>query len=129
MASNLYKLSIYFDRKDWYERSINTCSALGSAVVGYPTSFGCWANQFLEFVTGTNELAIIGEGYTKALKEILAQYIPNKIVMAAEKGLDSFALLTGKKGDRPPLIYLCRNYTCQRPVQAASDIVELLLNS
>ena len=129
MASNLYKLSIYFDNKEWYERSVKISSALGSAVVGYPTSFGCWANQLLEFVTGTNELAIIGEDYNKTLKEILAEYIPNKIVMAAETGQDSFALLAGKKGDKPPLIYLCRNYTCQAPVQAASDIVELLLNT
>ena len=127
MAANLHKLSVYFDKKEWEEQSIKICNALNNAIIRYPASFGCWANQFLEFVIGTNELAIVGKDHQKTLRDILNEYIPNKVVMSAGEDANQFPLLADKKGAEPPFIYLCRNYTCQKPVQAANDIVELLL--
>ena len=129
MASNLHKLSIYFDKKEWAERSIKICNSLNNAIIRYPTSFGYWANQILEFVIGTNEMAIIGEDQAKTLNDVLNEYIPNKVIMSSSKESDQFPLLAGKKNSSPPFIYLCRNYTCQQPVQAAADIVDLLLKA
>jgi uncharacterized protein YyaL (SSP411 family) len=129
MAANLHKLSVYFDSTEWRQHSSKTCSSIANAVIKHPTSFGCWANQFLELVTGTNELAIVGTGHAKILKEILAEYVPNKVIMSTEVSTDDFVLLSGKKGGNQPLIYLCRNYTCKQPVQTTNAIVELLLNN
>lgn len=128
MASNLYKLGIYFDSNKLKERSLRICASLGDAVTRYPTSFGFWANQLLEFIIGTTELAIVGPDFGKSLKEILVEYIPHKVIMCSSGGeVDQFPLLAGKRGGVPPMIYLCRNYTCGQPVQAASSIVDLLL--
>ena len=129
MAANLHKLSVYFNLREWDEHSSTICSSLANAVIRYPTSFGCWANQFLEGVTGTPEIVIIGHDHAEVLKEILAEYIPNKVVMSARKPVDDFELLAGKKGDKQSLIYLCRNYTCKQPVQTTKAIVELLLKA
>jgi uncharacterized protein len=129
MASNLYKLSVYFNLKEWGQHSLKICSSLGNAVIKYPTSFGYWANLFLDRVSSTNEIAIVGVGHQTMLKEILAEYVPNKVIMCAREETNNFPLLAGKKAGNQPLIYLCRNYTCRQPVQTTKAIVELLLNA
>jgi len=129
MAFNLYRLGLYFDQNEWREHSTKITGLLSNAVYRYPTSFGCWSNLVLEGFVGTNEIAIAGENFDKSLREILGEYIPNKVVMSFQGGNSSYALLDGKTASEPPFIYLCRNYSCKQPVQTAAAIVELLLKA
>ncbi len=59
MAYNLYQLSMYFDKKEWKERSMDMISSIGQAVYQHPTSFGNWASLLQEITSGTYEVAIL----------------------------------------------------------------------
>lgn len=126
MADNLYRLSVLLDKSDWKERCLNMVSSLGKAIIRYPTSFGNWACLLQEIISGTNEIAIIGEDFSKIHQEILEKYIPHKILMAAATGEKALPLLAGKSATRSTTIFLCRNYTCRNPVFSTNQLMSLI---
>ena len=128
MAANLHRLGILLDRSDWQEQSLRLTAALGQAITRYPTSFGYWACLLQEQVEGTQEIAILGPDYAAFLKEVNRQYIPHRVLMAAPEPQEAYPLLAGKTVVRSTSIQLCRNYTCQRPVFSAEELM-LLINS
>ncbi|MEO6610991.1 MAG: thioredoxin domain-containing protein [Chitinophagaceae bacterium] len=126
MAYNLYHLSILLDKSAWKQRSLDMIAALGNAVVKYPGSFGNWACLLQEMITGTNEIALIGDDLSALFPEILSKYIPQRVFMASQKPDPAFPLLVNKPVAGIPAIYLCRNYTCQAPVFSANDLITLI---
>jgi uncharacterized protein YyaL (SSP411 family) len=98
-------------------------SSLSTAIIRYPTSFGAWACLLLEKICGTYEIAVIGSEYTTLYDQLLAEYMPYKIIMGSISGDNNYPLLSGKGSNEQTMIYLCHNYACQKPV---STIVELL---
>ena len=126
MADNLFRLGLYFDKSDWKEKSVRMISSLGNAIVRYPTSFGSWACSLLEISIGPNEIVIISEEPQPILTQVLKEYVPHKIVMAADKGSNSFPLLSGKEKSKETALYLCRDYTCENPVSSVSALIDLI---
>jgi uncharacterized protein YyaL (SSP411 family) len=95
--------------------------------IKYPTSFGVWLSTLFQVSFGSHEIAITGPDYQTILKSMLSLYLPHSILMAAPHEND-FPLLKGKANNTQTLIYLCRNYACQKPV-ASIDEFENLLSS
>jgi uncharacterized protein YyaL (SSP411 family) len=126
MACNLYRLSVYFDKREWREQALQMTETLGKAVTRYPSSFGCWAGLLLEIFSGTNEIAVVGNESDAMLKELLFLYIPHRVLMCSKHPDNEFPLLAGKPSSAGASIYLCRQYSCQNPVQTASNFVKLL---
>ena len=126
MASNLYKLSVFFDKRDWRERSEKLLNNLGNAIVRYPVSFGYWANLVFEVLSGGDEIVIVGKGVDMLRGEVLKEYIPFRLLMSSESGSVQYPMLSGKPVTVPPSIYLCKQYSCQKPVQTLDDFVKLL---
>jgi uncharacterized protein YyaL (SSP411 family) len=126
MADNLFRLGLYFDKSDWKEKSVRMISSLGNAIVRYPTSFGSWACNLLQISIGTNEIVIISEEPQHILTQVLKEYIPHKIIMAAVDGSNSFPLLSGKGKYEETALYLCRDYTCENPVSSISALIDLI---
>ena len=126
MADNLYRLSVLFDKNDWKKRSMDMILSLGTAIARYPNSFGNWASLLLEVISGTNEIAIVGENFSKIHEEILTKYIPNRVLMASATADNFFPLLVEKTAGRLTTIFLCRNYTCRNPVFSANELISLI---
>ena len=125
MADNMYRLGLYFDKPEWREKSIRMINSLGNAIVRFPTSFGVWANLLLELTSGVNEIAVISSHLQPILSQVLKEYIPHKIIMASAEGSNSFPLLRGKEGTETAL-YLCRNYTCEKPVSTITELMVII---
>ncbi|HYC41286.1 MAG TPA: thioredoxin domain-containing protein [Chitinophagaceae bacterium] len=128
MALNLHQLSILFDQPAWRERSEKMLRSLSQVVIRYPTSFGFWACLLQELAWGTDEIAVTGEGARDLLRELLGEYLPHRVIMATEQGEQSFPLLAGKAGGATAQIWLCRNYSCQRPVTGIAGLRALKAN-
>lgn len=101
-------------------------TSLGNSIVRYPTSFGVWAGFFMEIIYGTREIVVMGEKFSSTAKQILAEYIPHKVFMASPKGIGNLPLLAGKQPTDPPSIYLCKAYSCLKPVSSVSELIELV---
>ena len=126
MAYIAYHLSIIFNFPEWMKIAENMITSSARLITQYPTSFGVWATLFMEMICGTEEITVIGENNSSLAEQVLAQYIPHKVFMAPSKPNVELPLLVGKTPTNPPLIYLCRSYSCLNPVTEASQLLELL---
>jgi uncharacterized protein YyaL (SSP411 family) len=120
MAINFYRLGLYYDQPTWQEKAIQMIASFGNMAIKYPTSFGVWLSGFYEVNFGTNEIAIIGPEFSHVLQQVLRLYTPHSILMAAT-GENDFPLLKGKTSNSHTLIYLCRNYACEKPVSSVKE--------
>ena len=123
MAIILYQLSIYFDKADWRHRSSQMLISLGQALSRYPTSFGCWDCLLLEVTKGTVEIAIVGRQFHPIHKELLGEFIPNKVIMASSIENEQFVLLSGKTATEIPQIYVCKDFSCLKPVTSVAETI------
>jgi uncharacterized protein len=129
MAYNLHYLSIVFDIKNWRQRSDEITASLARVITGYPTSFGTWGCLFMEKVYGTNELVILGKDYKKFLKEVIAAFIPHKVLISLHDPDQDFPILKGKDVKGATQIFLCKDYTCLAPFFSLQDLLENLKGS
>jgi uncharacterized protein YyaL (SSP411 family) len=128
MAFNLLYLSVIFDEPDWAEKAHRMTAALYRVVTGYPGSFGIWATLFMAITYTIPEVVITGKQPENARKEFLKQFIPYRVFQSANEENTQFPLLLNRPAGDAAMIWLCKNYTCQPPVNEVSTLVRLLEN-
>jgi uncharacterized protein len=127
MALNLLYLAIVFDIREWKTKAEAMIQSLAQAIINYSTSFGVWAMCMQQLITGLNEIAITGPKAMKLLSNVNRLFIPNKVIQIALTPSEEFPLLKGKLiSVNKNLIYLCRDYSCQQPVETFEELVLLL---
>lgn len=127
MAQNLLYLSTIFDVKDWEERSVKMLLAIGKNILMHPLSFGNWALQVQAMIEGIPEIVITGGKTESIRKEIVQHYLPCRVLQSSLSPNEHFPMLKEKIFDkRNAMIYLCRNYSCEKPVSTAEQLFLLL---
>ena len=130
MAFNLFYLSIIFNKAKWKEKAAAYLSNLSELIIKYPTSFGNWASLLIDVFAGINEIAICGNGFEKLRDELISYFIPNKVLQCTDSPKDhEYPLLSQKNNSTQPFVYLCRNYTCQVPVDNVPSIIKGIVNN
>jgi uncharacterized protein YyaL (SSP411 family) len=128
MASNLLYLSVVFHEEKWAERARRMVSAMRQPVTGYPASFGGWATIFQAITYSIPEVVITGVSPENARKEFLSHLIPYRVFQSMQVENTQFPLLRDKPVGSGPLIYLCKDYACQLPVNEVTTAVRLIEN-
>lgn len=115
----LHYLGIAFDHAAWQQRAVQLLAQVEKTAIRYPNSFANWAQMMQQLAYGTWELAVVGPQAGALSREVLHAFIPNKILFQASAPADDFALLKGKipVGDQT-LIYACRQYACEAPMDS-----------
>ena len=126
MAVNLQYLGIIFNEPKWIKQARNMAEQTGDAVIRYPSSFANWACLLQQFICGVPEIAVTGNASLDILPEILKEYIPVKVVQSSAVPLEEFPLLQGKNFASSSLIYVCKDYSCKKPVENVKEIKSLL---
>ena len=116
MAVNLLYLSILFNKKDWYLRFEKMLQSIGGAAVKYPTSFGVWASAMQIVTAGINEIVFVGPEAESFIKPFLKLYLPNKVFQVSNEANETFPLLKGRGKAAETQFFLCKNYSCHRPL-------------
>jgi len=130
MAINLYCLGIIFDVPGWRERSVQICALLQQTVSRYPGSFGVWATMIQALTYTIPEIAIIGGNFAMLREDVLRRFIPIHVLQSAPSGPlnQDFPMLGQKPDSSGTAIFLCRNYSCQLPVNEVDALVRLMEN-
>ncbi len=126
MAWNLGYTGVVFDKPEWRTRALKMCGGLKEMVVKYPGSFGLWAMLIQSFIKGIPEIAVTGGGLDTVLKQLLSIFIPLRVLQSSPLETKGFPLLEGKVYTSAPMIYLCKDYTCQSPVNEASTLQQMI---
>jgi len=122
-ASALARLAHHCDRHDFREAAIGAIRAYGKQITRYPRAFAK-SLAVVDFLTeGPLEIALVGQekdpalqGFADAVRSI---YLPNRILAVTHQvdGTSAHPLLAGKtQVDGTAALYLCRDFTCQRPI-------------
>lgn len=128
MAFNLLYMSIIFNKMDWRERAVRMAASLSRPVTLYPGSFGIWATLYQAFTYNIPEIVLTGRQPENTRKELLRQFIPYRVFQSASVNNPQFPLLSERPVKDFPLIFLCKNYTCQLPVNEVTALIRLLEN-
>ena len=129
MVFNLSYLSIVFNKPEWMEQTVKNLSSVLQAVTRYPTSFGVWAASVFDHVIGINEIAIMGNNFAVMRNEFKTHFQPNAVLQSSLHENPGFPLLAGRGTNGKPQLFLCKNYTCQRPLSSVNSLVEFLVKS
>jgi hypothetical protein len=75
---------------------------------------------------GVPEIAVTGGGFDTVLKQLLRIFIPYRVVQSSPLEAKGFPLLEGKSFSASPLIWLCKDYACQAPVNEVSALQKMI---
>jgi len=128
MAFNLAYMAIIFNESDWKERAVRMAASLGRPVTLYPGSFGIWATLFQALTYNIPEIVLTGRQPENARQELLQEFIPYRVFQSASTNNTQFPLLSERPVEDFPLIFLCKDYTCQLPVNEVTTFIRLLEN-
>jgi len=128
MAFNLLYLSVVFNEPDWAQRAFRMASSLDRVVISYPVSFGGWATLFQALTYSIPEVVITGRKPENARKEFLKHLVPFRVFQSMQEKNTQFPLLRDKPVEAGPLIFLCKNYACQLPVNEVATAIRLVEN-
>ncbi|RXR34022.1 thioredoxin domain-containing protein [Flavobacterium piscinae] len=120
MASNLFKLSVYFENSHYEEISKKMVSQIIPAI-DYPSAFSNWLMAALHFSDYQKELAICGKESLFHLKKINQTYFPSLILSGSEKKSD-LPFLQNRFTENETLFYLCQNKMCLAPKNRISEV-------
>jgi uncharacterized protein YyaL (SSP411 family) len=113
---------------DYRRRAVFTLEALAEPMARYPTAFGHLLGAADMEINGAVEVALVGntnEGGFKALERAVAeQYVPSLVLAGGSPTNDSSVKLLSDRPliDGEPTAYVCRGYTCDKPVTAPDDL-------
>jgi len=128
MAFNLSYMAIIFNESEWAERARRMAASLERVVRGYPGSFAIWATLYQAITYFIPEVVMTGEQLEGLRKEFLREIIPYRVFQSTTKEDTHFPLLYQRPPGEIPLIFLCRNYACQLPVNQVPAFIRLLEN-
>jgi uncharacterized protein YyaL (SSP411 family) len=83
----------------------------------------------IEISAGFIEIALTGKKFNAEHKEMLNQFVPNKVLMATMDEDTSFPLLAGKPVKPTVFIYVCKEFSCLEPVSSVEKAMELINGS
>lgn len=126
MAHNLQRLGILLAHSEWRTKASAMLQTMRDAVTRYPLSFERWAAATMNEVYPMHEIAVVGDNAQEKALNIQRVFLPNKVIAASATLDDTLPLLAGKMGDTESLIYVCRDFACQRPVSDMSEFRQMV---
>jgi uncharacterized protein YyaL (SSP411 family) len=123
MAANLRRVGLLTNNSDMIKRSEKMILFMRDQTIKNPLSNGYWAKLLIEHLKGTNEILILGKSANAAGFNLLREFIPNKVMMAADLPNPIYPLMKGKYPSEALSYYLCRDYTCRIPLYNERDII------
>jgi uncharacterized protein YyaL (SSP411 family) len=132
---NLLRLSVMLGDEKLRTLAEETMNYFAARITQYPGT----GERFLAAVefalAGPVELAVVGDpsdARTQALlKKVNVTYLPNRVLLLsnpadADKNVDSPLLENRPLVAGNPAVYVCRNYTCQRPAATPKELASQL---
>jgi len=135
-VSALARLSFHYDRQDLREAAVGGIRAYGRQMARYPRAFAKSLAVLDLLADGPIELAFVGapndpglEALQLAVREV---FLPHRVIASSEgTGTPSGHPLLAGKGlvEGKAALYICRNFSCQRPLTDPREVAEALLSA
>jgi uncharacterized protein YyaL (SSP411 family) len=117
---------------EYRRRAVFALETLAEPMSKYPTAFGHLLGCADMEVNGAIEVALIGDTESAAFKTleraVSLRYVPALVLAGGSPRGESSVRLLDDRGliDGKPAAYVCRGYTCDKPVTAAAELADQL---
>jgi len=120
MALNLFYLSRYFHLSEWESRAMKMLDTVTEDFIRYPSGYSNWAILGLHVSFPFFELAIVGKNVDEKVKELYQSGLTNTI-LAVSRSRSEMELLKNRFVDGKTFIYVCRDASCELPVETSLE--------
>ena len=129
MAGNLHCLALILDNKDYQAKAERMVRKVIKLVDTEPQYLTNWASVISNLVQPTAEVVIIGENAQEEALNLSQHFLPNKVVLGANKEGESTLPLLENRGliNDKTTFYVCRNKTCQLPVNSLEEALKQII--
>jgi uncharacterized protein YyaL (SSP411 family)/aryl-alcohol dehydrogenase-like predicted oxidoreductase len=135
-VSALARLSFHYDRHDLRDAAVAGIRAYGRQIARYPRAFAKSLAVLDLLAEGPTELALVGtandpglEALQLAVREV---FLPHRVIASSDgTGTPSSHPLLAGKGlvEGKSALYICRNFSCQRPITNPQEVSGALLSA
>lgn len=125
MAGNLYALYLFAGKPDFLTRAKKMLYHITPQFSKYPQAFANWGNLMLKLTEPHFEVVVSGEMAPKKFLDMQESFHPN-VVWAFSEKKSSNSLFKGRFVPGKTLIYVCREGSCQLPVENSDDALKML---
>ncbi len=123
MAGNLLRLSNYFERSDWADRSLRMLADISPRLFENSISYANWGRMLLYNIYPFYTVVVCGPEARKKVKEINSLYIPGIIVAGTTSDDLNIPLFRNRFKEGETWFYVCSSGSCKQPV---TDLHEAL---
>ncbi len=126
LARNLYKLSHFYEETDYKKISLQMLNNVIDKFRTNGSSLSNWGLLLMDELQPKTEVVICGEDAIELLEDMRSNYLPN-IVWAVDKEENNEVVLLKQRFVKgKTLIYVCKNSTCQLPVESVAEALSIL---
>jgi uncharacterized protein len=125
MATNLYKLSVYFDDLNYRQISETLLKSVVKEIENYGPGYSNWGLLLLQYLKPQTEVVIVGKSVNENLLSLYKQSPPNVIFALSDTNSD-LPLLKNRYVEGETLIYVCKNNSCLLPTKSVEEALTQL---
>jgi uncharacterized protein YyaL (SSP411 family) len=123
MTKNLFVLSLHFDEAEYKKQAIQLVKNVFEDVKKNAGYYSNWALAANRQIFPSIEIAIVGQSWKQKLSELQKNFLPDVIYSGCESK-SKLPLLHNKNVEGSTMIYVCKNKSCQLPVETVEDAME-----
>jgi uncharacterized protein len=126
MAHNLHTLGVLLDKEEWKDLAIKMTTRLAALIESEPGYMSNWGILFAEIIHGISEVVISGDDALAHRQELHRHFSPF-IISVGTRDKSELPLLAGRDAKaNETFIYVCKNKTCQLPVNTPAEALTQL---
>jgi uncharacterized protein YyaL (SSP411 family) len=126
MAHNLHTLGVLLDKEEWKDLAIKMTTRLAALIESEPGYMSNWGILFSEIIHGISEVVISGDDALAHRQELHRHFSPF-IISVGTRDKSELPLLAGRDAKaNETFIYVCKNKTCQLPVNTPAEALTQL---
>ncbi len=127
MAENLYLLSMYVEKTDYYQKALQMMHNMYNHIFQYHTYSANWLMLMLRIVYPQFEVSITGKNPEKELKKFISSFMPD-VIISGTRSKSDLPLLINRAAKDKTQFFVCYKKTCLQPVETAQEAWQSIQN-
>lgn len=129
MAKNLVQLGYLTNDTSYLTRAKKMLGTVYSKMEEYGSGYSNWCMAQMYLSEHMYQIAITGtNAHNMALTLYRQYYVPNKLIFGTNTNDSNLPMLNDKWIENQTTIYVCKNYTCKKPVNSVFDAIQEIVN-
>ena len=116
-------MSLYFENNNYENQAVQLVKNVIDDVKKNSGYYSNWALAANFQIFGAIENAIVGKSWKEKLSQFHKKYLPNVIYLGGANK-STLSLLENKSVEGKTMIYICKNKSCDLPVDTAAEAIQ-----